>query len=68
MDKLQYTCMKASKQKPEGEISSDECNENATVFQFLLYKQRVRHIEAMWRKTYLKAKAAGQFVKFVRDI
>lgn len=42
--------------------------ENATVFQFLLYKQRMRHMEAMWRKCYVKAKAAGQFAKFVRDM
>jgi len=42
--------------------------ENATVFQFLLYKQRVRHIRAMWRKAFVKSKAAGQFINFIRDI
>ena len=28
----------------------------------------MRHMEAMWRKAFVKAKAAGQFIKFVRDI
>ena len=60
--------MEDSKSKPNEEISSDECVENATVFQFLLYKQRMRHMEAMWRQVFLKAKAAGQFIKFIRDI
>ena len=60
--------MADSKLKHKDDIMSDDCVENATVFQFLLYKQRVRHIVAMWRKAFIKAKAAGQFIKFVGDI
>ena len=65
---MQYNCLHDAKMKPAGDISSDDCVENATVFQFLLYKQRVRHMEAMWRKAFIKSKAAGQFIKFIRDI
>lgn len=68
IDRMQYNCLNDAKMKPTEDISSDDCVENATVFQFLLYKQRVRHMEAMWRKAFVKSKAAGQFIKFVRDI
>ena len=33
-----FSCMKDAKEKQSGDISSDDCVENATVFQFLLYK------------------------------
>lgn len=65
---MEFNCLNDAKSKPNYEISSDDCVENATVFEFLLYKQRMRHMEALWRKVYVKAKAAGQFVKFIRDI
>ena len=68
IERIQQICLNDAKTKPNHDISSDECVENATVFQFLLYKQRMRHMEAMWRKTFAKAKAAGQFIKFIRDI
>ena len=59
INRLQYHCMNDAKEKPDGDISSEDCVENATVFQFLLFKQRMRHMEAMWRKAFVKAKAAG---------
>ena len=68
VDRLQKICLNDSKLKPTYDISSDECVENATVFEFLLYKQRMRHMESMWRKVFSKAKAAGQIVKFIRDM
>ena len=68
IDRMQHICMLDSAQRNNDDISSDECLENATVFQFLAYRQRMRHMSSMWRKCYIKAKAAGQVLTFVRDI
>lgn len=38
IDRMKYNCLADAKLKCKDDLSSDDCVENATVFQFLLYK------------------------------
>ena len=49
-------------------MSSEDCIENETVFKFMKYQQRVRHMKVMWFKTFVKAKAGLQVLQFTADI
>jgi hypothetical protein len=49
-------------------VSTDDCIENETVFKFMKYGQRMRHMRVMWIKTFTKAKAGSQILHFTSDI
>jgi hypothetical protein len=49
-------------------VTTDDCIENETVFKFMKYGQRVRHMKVMWLKTFTKAKAGSQILHFTSDI
>jgi len=51
-----------------GSLTTEDCIENETVFKFMKYGQRVRHLKVMWLKTFTKAKAGSQILAFRHDI
>ena len=68
IDKMCAECMKLSNEREKGSILSNMCQENSTVFNFMKYQQRERHITAMWLKAFIKAKAGAQVLQFTSDI
>lgn len=59
IEKLRLECVREAAEMgtKDHEVSSDECVENATVFNFMKHEQRVRHLKVLWIKVLKKAKA-----------
>jgi hypothetical protein len=57
LDRLRIQCIEDIKQRGREDISSDNCAENETVFKFMKFQQRKRHMKVMWLKAFTKAKA-----------
>ncbi len=68
IEKLKLQCLEESRQRGNDSVSSEDCIENETVFKFMKYQQRVRHMKVMWFKTFVKAKAGLQILQFTADI
>jgi hypothetical protein len=68
LGRLQIQCLEEAKQRGNQSVSSDDCLESETVFKFMKYQQRVRHMKVMWLKTFTKAKAGVQILQFTTDI
>ena len=60
IDRLKMQCIEDLRQRGKESVSSEDCVENETVFKFMKYQQRVRHMRVMWLKTFTKAKAGVQ--------
>jgi hypothetical protein len=57
-----------NKLKDNDSVDSDDCIENATVFEFMNYEQRRRHTIQLWNKAFYKAKGAAVVVRFTSDV
>lgn len=68
IEKLQKECLKVACDIDKRSLNTVDCQENATVFNFMKYQQREKHIQAMWWRTFHKAKAGAQILQFTSDI
>ena len=71
IERLQIECLKdkeMNKLKDNDSVDSDDCIENATVFEFMNYEQRRRHTIQLWNKAFYKAKGAAVVVRFTSDV
>ena len=58
---------KATNNDDDG-IFSDDCKENEQFFRAMNEKEKIYHIEELWRRCYIKSKASQQVLTFFNDL
>ena len=54
--------------KKDDGIESDDCKDNENIFKLMNTKEKMYHLEDLWRRCFIKARASQQVLTFFNDL